>query len=73
MTNISGTTSNGFSYEGDYQLPGAGRVHWSVTFRHDGDFAGMRHGSLHSMQEVDAAGLEEAVKQDIESVWTSSR
>lgn len=73
MAEISGTTSNGFVYEGDYQLPNAGRVHWSVTFRHNGDFAGIRHGCVHGMQEVDAAGLDEAVKRDIESAWTLSR
>ncbi len=73
MADISGTTSNGFSYEGEYQLPSAGRVHWSVTFRHDGDFAGMRHGCVHGMQDMDAAGLEHAVKRDIESTWTLAR
>ncbi len=73
MAHVAGTTSNGFTFEGDYQLPGGGRVHWSVTFRHDGDFAGMRHGTLHGMQDIDAVELEEAVKQDIESVWTQSR
>lgn len=73
MADVSGDTSNGFAYEGDYQLPSAGRVHWSVTFRHNGEFAGIRHGCVHGMQNVQVAGLEEAVKCDIESVWTSSR
>lgn len=73
MAEISGETSNGFVYEGDYQPPSAGRVHWSVTFRHNGDFAGIRHGCVHGMQDVEAAGLEEAVKRDIESAWTLSR
>lgn len=73
MADISGKTSNGFAYEGAYQVPSAGRVHWSVTFRHDGDFAGMRHGCVHGMQGVDAARLEDAVKRDIESTWTLSR
>ncbi|HWU77872.1 MAG TPA: TonB-dependent receptor [Rhodanobacter sp.] len=73
MADVSGKTSNGFAYEGDYQLPSAGRVHWSVTFRHDGDFAGIRHGCVHDMQDVVDAALEDAVKCDIESVWTSSR
>ena len=73
MANVSGKTSNGFSYEGSYQPPSAGRVHWSVTFRHDGDFAGMRHGSLHDLQNVDEAGVDAAVKQDIDLVWTQSR
>lgn len=73
MADVSGKTSNGFAYEGSYQLPSAGRVHWSVTFRHNGDFAGIRHGCVHGMQDMHAAGLEEAVKRDIESVWTQSR
>ena len=73
MADISGETSNGFSYEGDYQPPNAGRVHWSVTFRHNGDFAGIRHGCVHGMQNVPAAELQDAVKLDIESAWTLSR
>ena len=73
MADVSGKTSNGFAYEGEYQLPSAGRVHWSVTFRHNGDFAGMRHGCVHGMQDMDATGLKDEVKRDIESVWTLSR
>lgn len=73
MADVSGTTSNGFAYEGEYQLPVAGRVHWSVTFRKDGDFAGIRHGCVHGQQDADAAALDEAVRRDIESVWTTSR
>lgn len=73
MATITGTTSNGFTYEGDYQLPNAGRVHWSVTFRRDGDFAGMRHGCVHGMHDVQTTALEAAVKQDIEVTWTHSR
>ncbi len=42
MGNVSGKTGNGFTYEGDYQPPSAGRVHWTATFRHNGDYAGMR-------------------------------
>ena len=73
MPDVSGETSNGFAYEGDYQLPRAGRVLWSVTFRHNGDFAGIRHGCVYGMQDMQAAGLEDAVKRDIESVWTLPR
>ncbi len=72
MADVSGKTSNGFAYEGAYQLPSAGRVHWSVTFRHNGDFAGIRHGCVHGMQDMHPAGLEEAVMRDIESAWTQS-
>ena len=73
MTDICGKTSNGFAYEGSYQPPSAGRVHWSVTFRHNGDFAGMRHGCVHGMHDVPKAGVEDAVKLDIESAWTEAR
>lgn len=73
MAEISGETSNGFAYEGEYQLPNAGRVHWSVTFRHSGDFAGIRHGCVHGMQDVHSTELEDSVKRDIESAWTLSR
>ena len=73
MADISGKASNGFTYEGDYQLPSAGRVHWSVTFRHNGDFAGMRHGCVHGMQDMHGEALEEAVKRDIEAAWTEAR
>ena len=73
MADISGETSNGFAYEGDCQPPSAGRVHWSVTFRHNGDFAGIRHGCVHGMQDVPAAEMENAVKRDIEATWTLSR
>ncbi len=70
MTDISGKTSNGFAYEGNYHPPSAGRVHWSVTFRHNGDFAGMRHGCVHGVQDTQPAALDEAVMRDIESAWT---
>ena len=73
MADVSGTTSNSFAYEGEYQLPTAGRVLWSVTFRKDGDFAGIRHGVVRGLQDADAAGLDEAVRRDIESTWTMSR
>ena len=73
MADISGKARNGFTYEGDYQLPRAGRVHWSVTFRHNGDFVGMRHGCVHGMQDMHGEALEEAVKRDIEAAWTEVR
>jgi hypothetical protein len=72
MGNVSGKTSNGFTYEADYQPPSAGRVHWTATFRHDGDFAGMRHGCVHGMHDVPAAAVDDAVKVDIDSIWTNA-
>jgi hypothetical protein len=72
MGNVSGKTSNGFTYEGDYQLASAGRVNWTATFRHDGDYAGMRHGCVHGMLDMSTAAIDEAVKGDIESTWTDA-
>jgi type VI protein secretion system component VasF len=72
MSNVSGKTSNGFTYEADYQPASAGRVNWTATFRHDGDFAGMRHGCVHDMHGVLAAAVDDAVKVDIESTWTNA-
>jgi hypothetical protein len=72
MSNVSGKTSNGFTYEADYQPASAGRVNWTATFRHDGDFAGMRHGRVHDMLGISTAAVDEAVKVDIESTWTNA-
>jgi hypothetical protein len=72
MSNVSGKTSNGFTYEGDYQPASAGRVNWTATFRHKGDYAGMRHGCVHDMLGVPAEAVDAAVKVDIESTWTDA-
>ncbi|MBB6245017.1 TonB-dependent receptor [Rhodanobacter sp. A1T4] len=72
MVNVSGKTSNGCTYEGDYRPASAGRVNWSATFRHNGDYAGMRHGCVHDMLGVDPIGIDDAVKVDIESTWTQA-
>ena len=72
MSNVSGKTSNGFTYEADYQPASAGRVNWTATFRHDGNFAGMRHGRVHDMLGISTADVDEAVKGDIESTWTNA-
>ncbi|HEY0198739.1 MAG TPA: TonB-dependent receptor [Rhodanobacter sp.] len=72
MADVSGKTSNGCTYEGDYRSTVAGRVHWSATFRRNGDYAGMRHGCVHDMRDIDTAGVDEAVKVDIESTWTQA-
>jgi hypothetical protein len=70
MVDVTGKTSNGCTYEGDYRPGSAGRVHWSVTFRRNGDYAGMRHGIVHGMQGIDTAIVDAAVHGDIESIWT---
>ena len=72
MADVSGKTSNGCTYEGDYHAASAGRVHWSATFRHNGDYAGMRHGCVHDMLGVDTASVADAVKLDIEAIWTQA-
>ena len=72
MGNVSGKTSNGFTYEGDYQLASAGRVNWTATFRHDGDYAGMRHGCMFGMQDTAPTALDDLVKADIEATWTDA-
>ncbi|MFC5526827.1 TonB-dependent receptor [Rhodanobacter ginsengisoli] len=72
MGNVSGTTRNGFTYEADYQPASAGRVHWTATFRHNGDYAGMRHGCVHGMSDLPEASVDAAVKADIESIWTDA-
>jgi hypothetical protein len=72
MSNVSGKTSNGFTYEADYQPASAGRINWTATFRHKGDYAGMRHGCVHGMLGIPAEAVDEAVKVDIESTWTDA-
>jgi hypothetical protein len=72
MSNVSGKTSNGFTYEGDYQPASAGRINWTATFRHNGDYAGMRHGCVHGMLDVPTTAVDDAVKGDIESTWTGA-
>lgn len=72
MGNVSGTTGNGFTYEADYQPPSASRVHWTATFRHHGDYAGMRHGYVHVPPGAPAANLDEVIKADIESTWVDA-
>lgn len=72
MGTVSGKTSNAFTYEAEYHPASAGRVRWSATFRHKGDYAGMRHGCLHDMRDVDTASVDEAIKLDIESTWTQA-
>lgn len=72
MAHVSGKTKNGFTYEGDYESAGAGRVQWNATYRRDGDFAGIRHGQLRGLQDLAATETDDAVKVDIESIWTNA-
>ncbi|WP_266157472.1 TonB-dependent receptor [Dyella silvatica] len=72
MTSISGKTSNGFTYEGDYEQARSGRVTWTATYRRGGDFFGMRHGHINELLDVSLAEVDAAVKSDIESTWIQS-
>lgn len=72
MTNISGKTTNGFMYEGEYELTRADRVRWSATYRRDGIFFGMRHGEINELSGVSPKEVQQAVMDDIEFVWTRS-
>lgn len=72
MTTVSGKTKNGFTYEGDYEQASTGRIHWTATFRRDGDYAGMRHGHIHDTQGVSPAAVDDLVKVDMESTWTDA-
>ena len=72
MTSLSGKTRNGFTYEGEYEMASGGRILWNATFRRNGDYAGVRHGRLHDMQDVVAASVNDLVKASIESTWTNA-
>jgi hypothetical protein len=72
MTNISGKTTNGFTYDGDYELTRLDRVRWSATYRRDGIFFGMRHGGINELLGASLNELREAVMEDIELVWVRS-
>ena len=73
MTTVSGVTSNGCAYEGDYERSGNQRVTWTATYRRSGVFFGMRHGRISGMMECSAADIDRAVKADIEEAWVRER
>ena len=72
MTSISGKTTNGFTYEGDYERPNPDRVTWSATYRRSGVFFGMRHGRINELRGVSDGEIDEAVQDDIEFAWVQS-
>ena len=72
MTTLSGTTGNGFTYEADYETASGGRILWNATFRRDGDYAGVRHGRLHDMEDIAATTVNDQVKASIEATWTNA-
>lgn len=73
MTSISGKTTNGFTYEGDYEHASADRVTWAASYRRSGIFFGMRHGRINELLGVPAGEVDEAVQDDIELTWVQSR
>jgi hypothetical protein len=73
MTTVTGKTTNGFTYEGDYQHASSDRVTWTAIFRRSGVFFGMRHGRISELTGVPAGEISEAVQDDIEFVWVQAR
>jgi hypothetical protein len=72
MTAVSGQTTNGFTYEGEYEHAKSGRVTWTATYRRSGVLFGMRHGRINELQGVPVPEVDTAVKDDIEHTWTQS-
>lgn len=66
MTNVAGTTTNGFTYEAEYERTHSDRVTWSATYRRDGILFGMRHGRVDELLGVSLGEVQEAVMDDIE-------
>ena len=73
MTTVSGKTTNGFTYEGDYEHANSGRVTWTATYRRSGVLFGMRHGRINELQGVPVPEVDTAVKDDIELTWAEAR
>jgi hypothetical protein len=72
MTNVSGKTTNGFTYEGEYERTHLDRVRWSATYRRDGILFGMRHGRVDELLGVSLGEVQEAVMDDIELALAKS-
>lgn len=70
MSTITGKTHNDFTYEGDYDLAGRGRLNWTATYRKDGAFCGMRNGRLENMAALTSDDCDAAVRRAIETKWT---
>ncbi|MBD8873530.1 TonB-dependent receptor [Rhodanobacter sp. DHB23] len=72
MANVSGKTTNGFTYEGDYENADPDRVIWTATYRRSGVFFGMRHGRINGVHDIPVSEIDDVVKDDIESTWVRS-
>lgn len=73
MYDLSGVTSNGFSYTAQYDSAVLDSVVWAATFRKDGIHRGMRHGRIFEVSKLSNPDVELAVKDDIEEIWVSQR
>ena len=72
MTNVVGKTSNGFTYEGEYEKSVNDSVRWSVTYRCAGIYRGMRHGRVLEASKMPILDLYVAVQDDIDDVWVGA-
>lgn len=72
MTSISGTTSNGYTYEGDYEQANADRINWTATYRLRGIFFGMRHGRINELLDIPAEEFGDVVKDAIDLTWVQT-
>ena len=70
MTIVTGKTKNGFTYEGDYQYANPDCITWKAVYRRSDHFYGMRHGRIDELKGVSTAEVDDAVKDDIESIWS---
>lgn len=53
-------------------MTSAGRILWSAAFRRDGDYAGVQHGRLYDMRDVEASKVGVSGNVGGESTWTSA-
>jgi hypothetical protein len=69
MASVSGKTTNGFTYEGNYENANPDRVIWTATYRRSGVFMGMRHGRVNGLHSIPVGEIDDVVKDDIELTW----
>ena len=71
MCDVFGTTSDGFSYTGQYDPAASNSVIWAARFRKDGIYRGMRHGRVFDMGQLSEVDINIAVMDDIEETWVN--
>lgn len=72
MASVSGKTTNGYTYEGEYQQAHADRITWAATYRLRGIFFGMRHGRINELLGIPADEVDDVVKDAIELTWVQT-